>query len=495
VDHRFSPKDLSPAVLLAAAVVILGVLLANPAAAASPTGVYSAQPVYLFGIPVDFILFGLTLLGVAVFHHKTLQVALTGLAVVTVYKLLFTGFRQGEGLSGLALQIHHEWVILANLFLLLMGFAILSRHFENSRIPDEMPAVLPNGWGGGLALLAIVFVLSSFLDNIAAALIGGTMARHVFKGKVHIGYLAAVVAASNAGGSGSVVGDTTTTMMWIDGISPLRVVEAYVAAVSGFLIYGIPAAIAQHRHSPIVKDAPRGLSIEWTYVGIVAAILVIAITANVVANLKFPAVLDVVPVIGLAVWFVIFATAPLRQPDWKIMPETFKGTIFLLALVTNASFMPVEELPTASWQTALGLGFLSSVFDNIPLTALALKQGGYDWGFLAYAVGFGGSMVWFGSSAGVAIANMYPEAKSVGLWLRHGWFIAVSYVVGFFVMYAIVGWHPDAAHKKRVEQDTRYQPAQTFLFERTQRPLAPSKIGSQDSLLAARRTEGCDAYS
>ena len=327
-------------------------LLTGPAAAASATGFYSAQPIYLFGIPVDFFLFGLTLLGVAVFHHKTLQIALTGLAVVTVYKLLFTGFRQGEGLSGLALQIHHEWVILANLFLLLIGFAILSRHFENSRIPDEMPAVLPNGWGGGLALLAIVFVLSSFLDNIAAALIGGTMARHVFKGKVHIGYLAAIVASSNAGGSGSVVGDTTTTMMWIDGISPLRVVEAYVAAIAGFLIYGIPAAIAQH--SPIVKDAPRGLQIEWTYVGIVAAILVIAITANVIANLKYPAVLDVAPVIGLAVWIVILATAPLRQPDWKILPETFKGTIFLLALVTNASFMPVEELPAASWQTALG---------------------------------------------------------------------------------------------------------------------------------------------
>ena len=86
--------------------------------------------------------------------------------------------------------MQHEWVILANLFLLLMGFAILSRHFENSRIPDEMPAFLPDGWQGGLALLAIVFVLSGFLDNIAAALIGGTMARHVFKGKVHIGYLA-----------------------------------------------------------------------------------------------------------------------------------------------------------------------------------------------------------------------------------------------------------------------------------------------------------------
>jgi len=435
------------------AIVVLAftlVVLASPAlaAAADPTIV---RPIYVFGIPVDFILFGLTLLGVAIFHHYTLQVALSGLAAITIYKLIFTGFKFGAGLTGFALHMQHEWVILANLFLLLMGFALLSRHFEKSRIPDEMPAFLPDDWKGGVALLAIVFILSGFLDNIAAALIGGTMARHVFRGKVHIGYLAAIVAASNAGGAGSVVGDTTTTMMWIDGISPLSVIEAYLAAAVAFSVFAIPAAVAQHRYSPIVRDAPSGLRIEWVRVGIVAAILVVAIAANVTANLRFPALLDMIPVLGLAVWLVILVTAPLRKPDWEIMPETAKGTIFLLALVTCASLMPVEELPVASWQTAFGLGFLSSVFDNIPLTALALKQGGYDWGYLAYTVGFGGSMVWFGSSAGVALSNMYPEAKSVGLWLRHGWYIAVAYVIGFFVMLAILGWKPDADHRKRVE--------------------------------------------
>jgi hypothetical protein len=39
---------------------------------------------------------------------------------------------------------------------------------------------------------------------------------------------------------------------------------------------------------------------------------------------------------------------------------------------------------------------------------------------------------------------MYPEAKSVGLWLRHGWYIAIAYVVGFFAMFAILGWRVDA---------------------------------------------------
>ena len=436
--------------LLGIAVAAVGLLaLVDTAIAAEATR--TVTPIYALGIPVDFILFGLTLLGVALFHHHTLYVALTGLAAITLYKLIFTGFKFGAGLAGFALHMQHEWVILANLFLLLMGFALLSRHFELSRVPDEMPAFLPDDWKGGLALLAVVFILSGFLDNIAAALIGGTMAKHVFRGKVHIGYLAAIVAASNAGGAGSVVGDTTTTMMWIDGISPLAVVEAYIAADRSFR--RVCGTGCDHA-APLLSDRARctaELRIEWVRVGIVAAILVVAIVANVTANLRFPACLMLFPVLGLAVWVVILVTAPLRRPDWEIMPETAKGTIFLLALVTCASLMPVEELPAASWQTALGLGFLSSVFDNIPLTALALKQGGYDWGYLAYAVGFGGSMVWFGSSAGVALSNMYPEAKSVGLWLRHGWYIAVAYVIGFFVMLAILGWKPDADHRKRTD--------------------------------------------
>ena len=105
--------------------------------------------------------------------------------------------------------------------------------------------------------------------------------------------------------------------------------------------------------------------------------------------------------------------------------------------------MPVKALPEPSWETTLGLGFFSAVFDNIPLTALALKQDGYDWGFLAYAVGFGGSMIWFGSSAGVAVAALMPEAKSTSRWLREGWPIALGYVVGFGVMLVLIGWNPE----------------------------------------------------
>jgi hypothetical protein len=77
---------------------------------------------------------------------------------------------------------------------------------------------------------------------------------------------------------------------------------------------------------------------------------------------------------------------------------------------------------------------------------LAIKQDGYDWGFLAYAVGYGGSMLWFGSSAGVALSNMYPEAKSAGLWLRHGWHVIIAYVAGFIVLLMFTGWHAEPLH-------------------------------------------------
>jgi len=395
------------------------------------------------GISIEFILFAITLLGVALFHGQTLYVALAGVATISLYKIVFTGFKFGPGLSGWLSHMAHEWVILTNLLGLLMGFALLSRHFEKSHIPVVLPKYLPDDWKGAFVMLVMVFVLSSFLDNIAAALIGGAMAHQLFRAKVHVGYLAAIVAASNAGGSGSVVGDTTTTMLWISGVNPLQVFDAYVAAVVALIVCGIPASLQQHKYSPILKNAHGHTKVDWVRVGIVALILVFAIITNVTVNLKFNELADLFPFIGVAVWVAILISIPIRRPDWELLPDAGKGAIFLLSLVTCASMMPVRELPDASWMSALGLGFVSAVFDNIPLTALAIKQGGYDWGFLAYAVGFGGSMIWFGSSAGVALASMYPEAKSVGNWLRHGWHVALAYVVGFFVMLAVLGWHAD----------------------------------------------------
>ncbi len=395
-----------------------------------------AQTPALFGIPVEFVLFALTLLGVALFHNSTLRVAITGLLSILIFKEIFTDFSIFEHILGS--ETHEgEWHILLNLFGLLTGFTILADHFEKSGIPEKIPNLLPDDWKGGFGLLIMIAIISSFLDNIAAAMIGGAIAMVVFNGKVHIGYIAAIVAASNAGGAGSVVGDTTTTMMWIDGVAAADVTHAYVASVIAIIFFGVIAAVQQHKLQPLIKNNTHHVDIDSGKLIVVVLILAGAILTNI--YLDFPAA---------GVWIAILLGAIFRPVPWKMLPNAIQGSIFLLSLVMCASMMPVEQLAPASWQTAFILGFVSAVFDNIPLTKLALEQGGYDWGILAYAVGFGGSMIWFGSSAGVAISNIFPQAKSVVSWVKNGWHVAVAYVLGFFVMLYVMGWNPHVPHKK-----------------------------------------------
>lgn len=411
---------------------------------ADTLGVYdpAMQGLSIAGIPVAFVLFALTLLGVAVFHRQTLRVGLVGLLVITVYKLTFGLFDGLPGLAGLVTHLAHEWVVLINLLGLLVGFALLSDHFEKSHVPGLLPALLPDDWRGPAVLLVLIFVFSSFLDNIAAAIIGGTVAASVFRNRVHVGYLAAIVAASNAGGAGSVIGDTTTTMMWIEGVSPGEAARAFLPAGVALAVFCIPAALKQQRYSPIECDPPVGLQLDWVRLAIVCIVLGGVISTNVLVNTYFPGAAEQFPFLGAAVWLALLVTAPWRSPDWQKVPAAARGSLFLLSLVLSASMMPVESLPTPSWLTTLGIGFVSAVFDNIPLTKLALEQGHYDWGALAFAVGFGGSMVWFGSSAGVALSTQFPEARSVIAWVRHGWLVAAGYLAGSAAYVLLIGWIP-----------------------------------------------------
>jgi Na+/H+ antiporter NhaD/arsenite permease-like protein len=373
-----------------------------------------------------FGLFAATLLGIAKFHKHAVRIAVTGLCLVLGARLLLTDFHLGH-------HLEHEWLTLVNLGGLLLGFSMLANFFERSNLPEKLTEVLPAGKLGAFSLLVLVALMSAVLDNIAAALIGGAAAITLFQRRVHIGYLAAIVAASNAGGAGSVVGDTTTTMIWLDGVSPFDVVEASIGAVVAVSFFGFFASRQQNALQPLVRGTHAAKPIDFGHVAIVLAILVGAIGTNLAWG--FPAA---------GVWAAILLGSTWRRPDWQVVPGAAIGMCFLLCLVLSASMMPVDQLPAATEWTTLGLGVVSAFFDNIPLTALAIKQGGYDWGFLAYCVGYGGSMLWFGSSAGVAISGLFPQAKSAKNWLVQGWHVAVGYLLGFLVMWLLLGWHPHA---------------------------------------------------
>jgi hypothetical protein len=186
-------------------------------------------------------------------------------------------------------------------------------------------------------LLVLVACMSAVLDNIAAALIGGSAAITLFRRKVHIGYLAAIVAASNAGGAGSVVGDTTTTMIWLAGVSPFDVIEAAVGAAVAVAFFGWFAAGQQQGLQPLVRGHDEGRRVDLPSVGVVLLILGGAIWTNIAFGL---------PAAG--VWGAILLGALVRQPDWKVVPSAAVGACFLLSLVLSASMMPVDDLPAAT---------------------------------------------------------------------------------------------------------------------------------------------------
>ncbi|HXZ26246.1 MAG TPA: SLC13 family permease, partial [Nitrospiria bacterium] len=273
----------------------------------------------LVGIPVEFSLFGFTLLGVAIFHHRNFEVAIVGLSVILAYKIFVDHI-------DLATHFGREWHLLFNLGGLLLGFAILARQFEDSRVPDWLPQWLPDSWVGGFVLLVFIAAISTFLDNIAAAMIGGVIAKRLYRQHVSVGYLAAIVAASNAGGAGSVIGDTTTTMMWIAGVPILCVAKGFIASVTALIVTGVVAGRAQQRVQPIHTAPTAGLKVDAGRLVIVLLIIGGAVAANVLFD--FPAV---------GVWAAIILGTTFRSTPWEELGRAWKGSLFLLALVTSAS--------------------------------------------------------------------------------------------------------------------------------------------------------------
>lgn len=382
--------------------------------------------------------FACTIAGISIFHKRSHAIALSGFCIISILRF-FIGFDNTTGIEGMSRHLAHEWSGVSNIFLLIIGFTIVAQYFERSNVPIMIPKILPDDWKGGFCLLGLVFVCSAFLDNIAAAMIGGTIATAVFNGKVTTGFVAAIVAASNAGGAGSVIGDTTTTMMWISGISPIKVFSAYIGSITAFCFFAFFASKQQHAYHPILTNPPKEHhKLETIYLKIVVAILLLAVVTNVLINEKYREYANTLPWIGISVWVGILCSAFIRKPHWGELKSASKQATFLSSLILSASMMPIKDFGEATIAKTFGLGVASAGFDNIPLTAIAIAIGGFMWGLLAYSVGFGGSMTPFGSSAGVSILAKFPESNDVKKWCKEGWFIPVSYMIGFG---AIVLWN------------------------------------------------------
>jgi hypothetical protein len=101
--------------------------------------------------------------------------------------------------------------------------------------------------------------------------------------------------------------------------------------VVALIVFRIPAAMKQHRHSPILKHAQEHVRIDWMRIGIVILILMLALATNATVNTKFPSRSSNFPFIGVAVWVAILISIGMRRPDREVLPRALRSSNFLLS--------------------------------------------------------------------------------------------------------------------------------------------------------------------
>lgn len=395
----------------------------------------------------DMVLAGLffvMLLGLLVLHHRKLPIACAGF----VFLSAAYAAEHGSGALVAHLSEHHRSHLLLNIFLVIPGFSIVAAAFERCGIVEKITKRVTTVTG----LLWVVFFLSIWLDNIAAAMIGGILlADHSRGRRPPFMHLVGIICASNLGGAGSVIGDTTTVMLFMSTdpvISAFEIGKAFFATIPAmaFVCWWV-ARTKKDSDEGLISAEPES-QLDLATEGVLddidairesahrAAVdtrwlwLLLGIPGMVVGNVLYDQ-----PALGLWIGLGIGILVSRRMPTMREAAETLPNAWFLLFLVASAELFPTEMVGNlfdgvSKDTVAICMGLLSPWLDNIPLTALCLRLGGFDWALLAYCVGFGGSAAWPGSSASVALGKQYPQVFETKRWFVPFWWVTLTLFVG-----------------------------------------------------------------
>jgi len=281
---------------------------------------------------------------------------------------------------------------------------------------------------------SVTFFLSAILDNLTTTIVMVSLMQKLLgRREDRLLFASVIVIAANAGGAWSVIGDVTTTMLWIGGrVSSLGVMSAALPASIVSLL--VPLAVISHCRRgrtiavPQGKVAPQGIErVERNLMFYLGLGLLIAVPV-------FKAVTGLPPFMGVLFGLGILwlageiihrhkdetarRTLSLAQALTRIDMSAlvfFIGILLAVGCLEHAGLLSM----LAKWlQAMIGrndiivvvLGLLSAVIDNVPLVAATM--GMYDpssfpadnfiWAFIAYCAGTGGSILIIGSAAGIA---------------------------------------------------------------------------------------------
>ncbi|WP_457750320.1 sodium:proton antiporter NhaD [Sulfurimonas sp.] len=302
----------------------------------------------------------------------------------------------------------------------------------------------------------LAFFISPVADNLTTALILSTVLFTI--DKKNLAFLVPgainIVVAANAGGAWSPFGDITTLMAWTAGkgafVDFLYLFPASVVGwgVTAFLLSlsvpdGEPPFDASTEKKPVVLDG--GMTVA--YLGV----LTISIAVLGHTFFHFP-----------AMWGMMFGLAILKLYSFqlrrkgknsfniyvnmeKVENDTLLFFFGILSAVGALHFLGfleyVHELYGMVGSTAanVGVGFLSAIVDNVPVMSAILKASPNmdiaQWMLVTMTAGIGGSLISFGSAAGVGVMGKLRGIYTFGSHMKHSWTILVGYIISIIIWY------------------------------------------------------------
>ena len=288
----------------------------------------------------------------------------------------------------------------------------------------------------------LAFILSAIIDNLTATIVLITILQKVIQDRnTRLWFAGLIIVAANAGGAWSPIGDVTTTMLWIGKkvTTPELIKYLFIPSVVCMVV---PTLIASrykafrgtinNKEVSEIKKSPFGSRMLYLglgsilfvpffkqithlppYVGMMLSLAVVAAFAELYSSAKFSLSNIDETADDHAIHSPVHAAlTKIELPSILFFLGILMavGALESLGLLFNFAGQLTQAIPNMDIVVSL-FGVISAVIDNVPLVAASMgmfSQGPDDpiWHAIAYAAGTGGSMLVFGSAAGVVAMGM-----------------------------------------------------------------------------------------
>lgn len=381
------------------------------------------------------LVFTLGYAAIALEHKLVLNKSALALLTGTVLWVIVAITHQGEALVGLGHAAGDIFSIVVFLLAAMSLVEVLVHYKFFDVIRGKLFKLRLSERRQFVVISFLSFILSAFLDNLTTTIVMIQISRRFFKGENLARIAANIIIAANAGGAFSPIGDVTTIMLWFAGkFNALEIIsKGFLPSIALWIVatlimqYGIKGETRDEEGDMVTKLTRS----EKGIIGLVLVSFLLPVTMNAVGLPPYMGLL-----LGLAlVWLAVDILKQIshrhthleasldemiRKTDVPSL-KFFIGILFAVAALGELGVLQwladalYGHAPSIGTMVAgnVGLGFLSAILDNVPLTAMAIKilptTDAALWALLALTAGTGGSLLVIGSAAGVVAMGMIRE--------------------------------------------------------------------------------------